>query len=439
MSVSEQHEPPLERVLPQDLSLERAVLGAILLHPQHWSQVASILTADDFFRAAHGLIFSAMARLNQAESAIDFALLRTELRSSGDEDEIGGPVYLASLVDGLPLGSYVMDYARVVREKARLRTAIAVANKLTTEAYAAERSVVEIVDAGVRDLLTLADAQESGVTSIRDALKSYMDALDDEQAVLIPTGLRDVDDIVGGFGRKKLTIIASRPGVGKSSLAVTAADHAAGAGTPTAIISLEMVPSALAGNLLASHSGVGTERMRRKVVGEWQWTRVTQAVELLMDRPLYFVTAVKSLTQVAAWVCRLKEQYGVRLVFLDYLQLLGDPRAKDRQQEVAALSRGLKWIAIDEDIALVALSQLSREPERRNDKRPHLSDLRESGSIEADADLVLLLFREEMHKPMDENRGIAEVIIAKNRQGPTGSVRVAFIAETVRFADLALC
>ena len=439
MFVNEQYEPLLERVLPQDLSLERAVLGAILLHPQHWSQVASILTADDFLRKAHGLIFSAMARLTQAESAIDFALLRAELRSSGDEDEIGGPVYLASLVDGLPLGSHVMDYARVVREKARLRTAIFAANKLLAGAYAADQPVADLVETGVRDLLTLADAQESGVTSIGDALKSYIDALDDEQAVLIPTGLRDVDDIVGGFGRKKLTIIASRPGAGKTSWAITSADHAASKGIPTAIVSLEVDPSALAGNLIAAHSGVGTERMRRKNVGDWQWTRVSQAVGLLMDRPLYFVTAVRTLTPIAAWVRRLKEQYGVRLVFLDYLQLLVNPNAKDQQQETAAISRGLARIAIDEDVAMVALSQLSREPERRNDKRPHLADLRSSGSLEQDAHLVLLLFREEMHKPTDDNRGIAEVIVAKNRSGACGTCKVAFIAETVRFADLALC
>lgn len=435
--IRREQEPSPDRSLPSNLEAERSILGAVLVHNDAWPLIASALTDADFYRDAHRRIFQAMGRLREAGSAIDFVLLREELRKAGDEDEVGGPAYIASLADGVPRATNVAHYVKVVREKARLRSTIYAANTILTTAYEAEQSVADLVETGVRTLLSLADADDDTVTPIGDALRGYVESLDAEQGATIATGLRDVDDLIGGFGRKKLTIIAARPGVGKSSLSLHVADHAAASAIPSAIISLEMDTAALAASLLAAHSGVSSDRMRRKTAGQAQWTRIGEALNLLSDRPLYLVTQARTLTQVAAWARRLREAHGVQLLFLDYLQLIGDPRARDRQQEIAHLSRGLKRIAIDEDMAVVAVSALNRESERRLDKRPHLSDLRESGSIEADADLVLLLHREELYKRTEDNVGIAEVIVAKNRSGASGCVKVVFLAETVRFADLA--
>ena len=429
-----------ERTLPFNLEAERAVLGVVLVHNEAWPTIAAVLTEADFYREAHRRLWAAMSRLAMDGSPVDFALLREELSRTGDLDEVGGPAYVTSLADGVPRATNVEYYARVVREKARLRGAIYAANKVVASAYEAEQPAATVVESGVRDLLALADAHAGGITQIGSAVRDYVNSLDDEREVSIPCGLRDVDDITGGFALRRLTIVAARPGVGKSSFALCAADHAAGTGTPAAIISLEMEDRAQAANLLAVHSGVPSDRLRRKMVGDKQWSRIGHAVSLLDGRPLYLVSAAETLTQVAAWVRRLREVHAVRVVFLDYLQLIGDSRSKDRQQEVAALSRGLARLAMREEVAMVALSQLSREPERRTDKRPHLSDLRESGSLEQDAHLVLLLFRADMydHDPNSPEAGTAEVIVAKNRAGPTGVARVCFLSETTRFCDLAM-
>lgn len=443
-----QDERPVEsqRTLPHNKDAEFSVLGAVLIENEVWADVALLVTADDFFRDAHKRIFKGLERLSLAGKPLDLVLLKEDLETEGDLEEVGGPAYLASLVDGVPRSTNVAFYSQIVREKARLRAAIFAGNALIGAAYQADESADAVLEQAVKSLLQLSDSGAVGERTLDEALKSYADSITSDQPQRIATGLSDVDSMIGGFERKKLTIIAARPSVGKSSLVTSIADYvtarvnADGVHTdPCGIITLEMDDETLAGNLVAAHSHVSSDRVRRRMATEAQWSKISAAFEKLYGRPMYFVNAAGTLTQVAAWARRLKKKYGVRLLFIDYLQLLGNPAAKDRQQEVASLSRGLKQLAKDEDIAIVALSALGRDPEKRMDKRPHNSDLRESGAIEFDADLILLLYREEMHKPNDDDlKGVAEIIISKNRGGPVGTVKVAFIHETARWASLAL-
>lgn len=435
-----------QRTLPNNLEAERSILGAALIENETWTDIALLVTANDFFRDAHKRIFEGLERLSQAGQPLDLVLLKEDLERKGDLEEVGGPAYVASLVDGVPRSTNVIYYCDIVRQKARLRNAIFAANALLGSAYEADESADAVLEEAVKALLLLSDSGAVGERTLDEALKSYADSITNDQPQRIPTGLADVDSMIGGFERKKLTIIAARPSVGKSSLITSIADYvtaridASGVHTdPVGVITLEMDDETIAGNLVAAHSHVSSDRVRRRMATESQWQKISAAFEQLYGRPMYFVNAAGTLTQVAAWVRRLKKKYGVRLFFLDYLQLLGNPAAKNRQEEVASLSRGLKQLAKDEDVAIVALSALGRDPEKRMDKRPHNSDLRESGAIEFDADLILLLYREEMHKPNDEElRGIAEIIISKNRGGPVGTVKVLFIQETARWASLAI-
>ena len=443
-----QDERPVEqqRTLPNNLEAERSILGAAMIENTTWTDIALRITAKDFFRDAHRRIFEGLERLSQAGKPLDLVLLKEDLEQEGDLEEVGGPAYLASLVDGVPRSTNVVYYCEIVREKARLRNSIFAANTLLGSAYEADQSADFVLEEAVKALLQLSDSGAVGERTLDEALTSYTNSITGDQPSRIATGLADVDSLIGGFERKKLSIIAARPSVGKSSLITSIADYvtaridAAGVHIePCGIITLEMDDETIAGNLVAAHSHVSSDRVRRRMATDAQWSKVSNAIEQLQGRPMYFVNAAGTLTQVAAWARRLKKKYGVRLLFIDYLQLLGNPAAKDRQQEVASLSRGLKQLAKDEDMAIVALSSLGRDPEKRMDKRPHNSDLRESGAIEFDADLILLLYREEMHKPNDEElKGVAEIIISKNRGGPVGTVKVAFIHETARWASLAI-
>ena len=434
-------ERPVEqqRTLPHNLEAERSVLGAVLIENEVWSDLALAVTSKDFFRDAHRRIFESLERLSQAGKPLDLVLMKEDLEANGDLEEVGGPAYCSSLVDGVPRSTNVQYYAAIVREKARLRNSIFAANRLLANAYEAEQTADTVLEAAVHELLQISDAGAVGERSLDDALKSYTTSISSETPDRIPTGLTDVDSLIGGLERKKLTIIAARPSVGKSSLITSIADYITARGEPVGVITLEMDDETLAGNLVAAHSKVSSDRVRRRIIAPTQWAQVSHAIEELQGRPMYFVNAASTLTQVSAWARRLKAKYAIRTLILDYLQMLGNPAAKDRQQEVASLSRGLKQLAKDEDIAMVALSALGRDPEKRMDKRPHNSDLRESGAIEFDADMIWLLFREEMHKPNDEQlKGVAEIIVSKNRGGPTGTVKVAFLHETARWANLAI-
>ena len=425
------------RVLPHDLEAERAVLGAILLHPEHWPIVASILTPQDFFRDAHRRIYGAMARLIDAGRPIDFVMLRAELLRTGEFDEIGGPAYLAALIDGIPRATNLSHYAALVREAARLRHLISVATGALSEAYAAEQSAATIADATIRRLDRATMNSEARPVSARAAVDEYAVALDSTS--LLPTGFVDLDTLLGGLALGELTIIASRPSMGKTSLGLGIADHLAGLTHPTAVFSLETPRRRVGARLLAWRADVPTIALERGTATVDEWGRVPAAQAALDGLPLYLDDGARTLTEIGAWCRRLRQEHQtLSCAVVDYLQLLiPEGHQASREQEIAAISRGLKRLAQDLGLSVVALSQLSRASEARRDKRPHLSDLRESGCLEQDADLAILLHRPEMYGRKPENVGLAEVIVAKNKGGPTGIVRLYFEARLAQFRNLA--
>ncbi len=433
-----------EAAPPHSIEAETSVLGAILLHDSAWPVAASSLEADDFYRDAHRRIWRAMARLaDKGSSPADLVIVKNELARSNELSEIGGPAYLASLVDGLPHATNVGRYAAIVRDAARLRQAVTVAREVTAAAYAHSASAADVVEAGVTGLLAIADTATATATRVRDAAKEYVESLDDPLGETTPmlSGYADLDQLVGGWQRGQFVIVAARTSVGKSSFALGTASAVAKGGIPAAIVTLEMDRRQLVAQLLSWRSGVPAERIRRRQASDSDYTRLSDAWIALEDVPLFFVEAARTLTQVAAWARRLRDQHGVGCIVVDYLQRLlhdvGARRDDRRRAEVAAVSFGLKRLAMDLGIVVVGLSQLNRAPEARTDKRPQLADLKESGDIEQDADVALLLFREEMHKKSDGNDGIAEVIVAKNRSGPTGTIKLYFDKNLARFSDLA--
>lgn len=427
-----------ERVLPHSIDAERAVLGAILVDNSAWAKAASVMAATHFFRDAHRRIFETMTTLIEERTVVDFVTVKEHLQSVGSLDACGGAAYIASLADGVPRATNVEYYARIVREKATLRSMIYTANGVLSSAYEGSDPSDTLIDDAVTRLLAIAGTSRPGAVSLSDALSSYMHDLDDDTGAAIPTGFRDLDDLIGGIQRRRLTFIAARPSVGKTSLALAIADHLTERGIPIGFITLEMDPEALGENLLAGRSRASSDKLRRKTANKDEWEAIAHAIEDLSSRRFQIVPDASTLAQVDGWCRRLVEEHGAQAIFLDYIQMMGDGESRNRQAEMASFSRGLKRIAKDLNVAMVVLSQLSRASEARTDKRPQLSDLRESGALEQDADLAILLFRAEMHKPTDDNKGIAEVIVAKNRQGPVGTRRLCFISETARFEDLAL-
>lgn len=433
----------LERTPPHNLDAESAVLGALLVSPEAWPIAAAIVSPDDFYRTAHATVFRRMLGLLERGTPIDFTILCDELTRHGELGGIGGPAYVASLTDGLPHATNVAYYAGIVRETARLRATIRIASQMVAAAYERDATSADIVETGVTSLLGVADAGEAVVTSLGQAVQEYVTALDEPAAKHAPmsSGYVEVDRLIGGWQRGQLVIVGARTSVGKSSFSLGSAFALARTGTPTAFVSLEMTRQALAAQVVAWRSKVPAEKVRRREANEVDYKRISDAWIELHDVPLQLVESVRTLTQVAAWARRLKEQKQVGCVVVDYLQRLmhdtGGRGSDRRRQEVAAISAGLKRVALDLDVVIVALSQLSRAPEGRTDKRPLLSDLRESGDIEQDADVAVLLYREEMHKKKDDNEGISEAIVAKNRSGPVGTVKLYFDKNLAQFRDLA--
>jgi len=435
--------PTVDRVLPHDLEAERSILGAILVENSGWAKAAAIIAGASFYRDAHRRIWEAMQRLAAAGSALDFGLLRSELHRTGEEDEVGGAAYIASLVDGVPRSVNVEHYCRVVRAKALLRETIYAANQILTNAYDAETDPAMIVEDGVTRLLSLARPESAGPVRIGTAALDYLLELETppEAGLSVATGFADLDEmLLGGFQRKRLVMIAGRPGMGKTTLAMNIAEHAAESGGSVVVFSLEQDRRALAEMAVARQAGIDSHRLRARAIGQKDGVRLAAAVERLGRMRLLIVDDVLTQTQMQAWARRLSEEHEARLFIVDYLQLMGDLKARDRRVEVDQLSREFKRMAKDLDAVVVVLSQLTRGPEQRADKRPQMSDLKESGALEADADHIVLIYRDDAYNrdPNNPEAGIAELILAKNKGGPTGVARVAYIREQSRFASLAM-
>jgi replicative DNA helicase len=435
-----------DRTLPHNLEAERSVLGAILIHNDAFNQAAEVLNPRDFYRDAHRRIFEKMIQLSERGNAIDFITLKEELSKSGELDEVGGPAYVASLVDGLPHATNVEHYARIVREKSTLRNLIFSANKILATAYEAELEPNLILDEAEQSIFAIAeDRVRAGFVSMRQLAHASFETIEraHEKKQLItgvPSGFTDLDELTAGFQGGDLVIIAARPSVGKTALALNIAQHVGTkTGRTVGIFSLEMSKEQLFLRMLTSEAHIDSHRLRTGFLVESDWGRLSHALGTLSEAKVFIDdTPGIGVLEMRAKSRRLMAEHGLDMLIVDYIQLMqGRGRFENRTLELASISRSLKVLAKELSVPVVILSQLSRAPEARSDHRPMLSDLRESGALEQDADVVMLLFRPDQYpdvKPEDEN--IAEVNIAKQRNGPTGLVRLAFLKSETRFGNL---
>jgi replicative DNA helicase len=438
-----------ERTLPHSLDAERSVLGAILISNEAFNHAAELIDSRDFFRDAHRRIFDKMVALSERGDAIDFITLKEELGRAGDLDEVGGPAYIASLTDGVPRSANVEYYARIVKEKSTLRNLIHSANKILSEAYEAEQEPDLLLDEAERAIFAIAeDRIRAGFVPLRDLVQSSFTTIEKLQQTKgavtgVPSGFADLDEITTGFQRGDLVVVAARPSMGKTSLVLNMTQYV---GTSTdmtvGFFSLEMSKEQLFMRMLTSEARIDAHRFRTGHLSEKDYGKLSHALGTLAEARVFIDDSASiGVLEMRAKARRLKAEHGLNLLVIDYLQLMqGRGRFESRQQEVSAISRSLKGLAKELNIPIIALSQLSRAPEGRTDHRPQLSDLRESGAIEQDADVVMFIYRPEVYekeetKPEDE--GVAEIIIGKQRNGPIGSVRLSFLNQYTRFENYA--
>lgn len=439
--------PVPERTLPHNLDAERAVLGAILTHSPHVNLALEVIEPCDFFRGAHTRIFERMIALTERNTVIDFITLKEELGRAGELDEVGGPAYIASLADGVPRATNIQYYARIVKEKATLRNLIYAANKILTNAYEADEDVETIVDQAERDIFSVAEGRlAAGFVGMGDIVKANlgtMERLFEEKRLItgVSSGFLELDEMTRGFQPGDLVIVAGRPSMGKTSLVLNVAEYVARQGQTVGFFSLEMSRESLFLRLVCGVAQLDSHRMMSGAIGQKDYGRIATALDTLAAMPLHVDdTANVGVLEMRAKARRLQAEHGLGLLVVDYLQLM-QARGKfdNRTLELASISRSLKALAKELKVPVIALSQLSRAPEARSDHRPQLSDLRESGALEQDADVVVLIYRDEVYNrdPQNPDAGVAELILAKQRNGPTGVVRLAFIREQTRFANLA--
>jgi len=437
-----------ERTLPHNLEAERSVLGAILVHNDAFNLAAQVIDSRDFYRDAHRRIFDRMVALNERHDAIDFVTLKEELARAGELDEVGGPAYVASLADGVPRATNVEYYARIVKEKSTLRNLIYAANKIVTNAYEADQESDLILDEAESAIFAVADDRlKSGFVAMRDLVKDSFPKIEQlfEQKRLItgvPTGFVDIDEMTRGLQAGDLVIVAARPSMGKTSLVLNIAQYVASLGDRVVgFFSLEMSKESLFLRLLTSEAQIDGHRLMSGAIGGNDYHHISHALEKLNSMKLFIDdTANIGVLEMRAKSRRLQAEHGLSLLVVDYIQLMsGRGRFENRTLELASISRSLKGLAKELNVPIIVLSQLSRAPESRSDHRPQLSDLRESGALEQDADVVVLIYRDDVYNrdPNSPDAGTAELILAKQRNGPTGVVRLAFLREQTRFANLA--
>jgi len=436
----------LEKDVPCSVEAERSVLGAILIENTAINRAQEILKEEDFYREPHRKIFKVMSDLSEKTTAIDPVTVKEELSRAGVLEAVGGPAYIASLLDGVPRSANVEYYARIVKEKSILRNLIVAGGRIVSTAYEASQDPDDILDQSERMIFQIAqDRLREGFVPMKTIADQSLKAIEElaERRELITglaTGYRLLDEYTSGLQAADLIVLAARPGMGKTSFALNIAQHVGlREGKRVGIFSLEMTREQLFLRMLTGLARVDSHRLRTGRLTKEEWKQLTRAFgELAAARAFIDDKAGISVLEMRAQSRRLKMEQGLDLVVIDYMQLIRSRgRFENRQQEMAEISRSLKELAKELNVPVIAVSQLSRAPEQRGEKgRPQLSDLRESGAIEQDADVVLLLYREEMYKPTEENRGIATVNIGKQRNGPTAEFDMAFIREYTRFEDL---
>jgi replicative DNA helicase len=432
---------------PQHIEAEQSVLGGILIENDAINKVMEILTPEDFYRDAHRKIYNALINLSTRDEPADLITLTNELRKIEQLDAAGGASYIASLIDSVPTAANIEYYAKIVKEKSILRQLIQTSTDIITESYQDRADVESFLDEAERSIFQISENRvKPSFYPIRDIVKQSFKTLErlyekKELVTGVPSGFKELDQMTAGFQPSDLIIVAGRPSMGKTAFCLNVVQYAAiEKRTPVAVFSLEMSKEQLVIRMLCSEAHVEGTRLRTGFMNEGDWPRLTIAAGNLSEAPIFIDdTAALSILELRAKARRLKADRGLGMVIIDYLQLMkGRARAESRQQEISEISRSLKAVAKELNIPVIAVSQLSRRTEERTGMRPQLSDLRESGAIEQDADLILFLYRDEVYNRSDDNpnRGKAELIIGKQRNGPTGKIELAFLSKFTTFKDL---
>lgn len=434
------------KVPPQSVEAEQSVLGGLLIDNSRWDQVADRLRAGDFYRREHQLIFDAITRLADDSQPADVVTVAEQLEKMGELQNAGGMEYLGSLANNTPNSANIGAYANIVRDRSLMRSLITVSTDIANTAYFPEgRKAVDILDKAEQRILEISDsnARSGGFVAIKGLLKSTVDRIDelyraDNPITGVPTGFTDLDDMTSGLQPADLVIVAGRPSMGKTSLAMNLAENAAvGKKVPVAIFSMEMPGEQLAMRMMSSLGRINAHRVRTGQLGDDDWPRLTSAVSMLAETPIY-IDDSPGLTpmEVRARARRLHREHGLGLVVVDYLQLMQTGESgENRAAEISLITRSLKGLAKELNVPVIALSQLNRSLEQRPNKRPVMSDLRESGAIEQDADVIVFIYRDEVYNEDSPDKGTAEIIIGKQRNGPTGTVRLTFLGEYTRFEN----
>ncbi len=435
----------LEKALPHSLDAERTVLGAILIENESFHHASEILRQDDFYRQAHQRIFARMEGLSTRGQGIDLVTLKEELARAGELEAAGGIAYLTSLVDGVPRATNVPYYSRIVKEKSVLRRLISSANRIIQSCFDEPEDTQTVLDQAEKTIFEIAEGSiRTGFEPVADIVRHTFKSIDElsekrDMVTGVATGFEKLEEMTSGLQASDLIIVAARPAMGKTSFCLNVAQHAGLVGSRSVgVFSLEMSKEQLVLRMLCSEARVDMHRLRSGFVSEKDWSKLIRAVSKLSSARIFIDDSPSlSVLEMRAKARRLKLEHGLDLLVVDYLQLMqGRGRFENRNQEIASISRSLKALAKELNIPVVALSQLSRAPEGRGDHRPQLSDLRESGALEQDADVVVFIYREEEYNATPENKGLAELIVSKQRNGPTGVVRLAFIKEYTRFENL---
>ncbi len=436
----------IDKTPPHNLEAETAVLGSMIIDRDAVASAIQILDNTSFYIEANQKIFDTVVDLYDKNKAVDILTLVEALKRAGLLDRVGGSSYIANLASAIPTAANITHYAKIVKEKFILRSLISTSTGIIQDCYSHKKDVNELLDKAEKMVFDITSRKHTETKSIplKEIIKDSIETIDTlyqrkENVTGCPTGFHELDVMTAGLQKSDLIVIAGRPSMGKSALAASIAEHI---GTvekiPVAFFSLEMSKEQLVQRMLCSHARVNAHKVRTGFLSQSDWPRLTNAAGKLSEAPIYIddTPAITAL-ELRAKARRLKSRHDIQLIVVDYLQLMQGPsRSENRQQEISEMSRSLKALARELSVPIISISQLSRAVEQRADHRPQLSDLRESGAIEQDADLVLLLLREEYYTPTEENRGVAEVIIAKQRNGPVGTIKLAFVAEYARFENI---
>jgi replicative DNA helicase len=435
------------KVPPNSIEAEQSLIGGLMLDAQAWDKIADVVTAEDFYRKDHRLIFSAIANLVEAGSPCDVVTVSEFLDKRGELEAAGGLEYLATLANETPGAANARAYAGILRDRAIERSLINVGNEIAGSAFATDgRSASDLVDEAERLVFEIAEQGargRAGFKSLKQILPEAVDRIDvlhqsDGDITGIPSGYTEFDKLTAGLQAGDLIIVAGRPSMGKTTLAVNIAENAAiGAKVPTAIFSMEMPSQQLAFRMISSLGRVDQSHLRTGRFPDEDWSRINTAVQLMSDAPLFIDdTPGMSPTEIRARARRLQREHGLGLIVVDYLQLMQVPGNKEnRATEISEISRNLKALAKELSLPVIALSQLNRSVEQRTDKRPVMSDLRESGAIEQDADMIIFIYREEVYNQDTPRKGIADISIAKQRNGPIGDFPLTFVGRYTKFEN----